>query len=64
MSAIKLLAPTARINLMKACYTMALAVRTGVGIGGLAVRGIYVQAKPPAYYVAEIDVTNEDLYNK
>jgi len=49
---------------MKACYTMALAVRTGVGIGGLAVRGIYVQAKPPAYYVAEIDVTNEDLYNK
>jgi uncharacterized protein (DUF1330 family) len=49
---------------MKTCYTVAVAALTGVGIGGLAVQGIHAQAKPPAYYVAEIDVTNEDLYNK
>jgi uncharacterized protein (DUF1330 family) len=62
--AIKRPAPTARINLMKTCYALALAALTGVGIGGLAVQGIHAQAKPPAYHIAEIDVTNEDLYNK
>src|SRR6516162_5076944 len=56
--------PQARTNLMKTCYMVALAALTGVGIGGLAVEGLHAQAKPPAYYIAEIDVTNEDLYNK
>src|SRR5262245_66369332 len=49
---------------MKTCYAVALAALAGVGIGGLAVQGIHAQAKPPAYHIAEIDVTNEDLYNK
>ena len=49
---------------MKTYYTVALAALTGVGIGGLAVQSIHAQAKPPAYYIAEINVTNEDLYNK
>jgi uncharacterized protein (DUF1330 family) len=49
---------------MKTYTTVALAALTGVGIGGLAVQGIHAQAKPPAYYVAEIDVTNEDVFNK
>ena len=58
-------APKARGSiLMKTHYTVVLAALTGVGIGGLAVQGIHAQAKPPAYYIAEIDVTNEDLYNK
>ena len=49
---------------MKTCYAVALAALAGVGIGGLAVQGIHAQAKPPAYHIAEIDVTNEDVYNK
>jgi uncharacterized protein (DUF1330 family) len=49
---------------MKTCYTLALAALAGAGIGGLLVDGIHAQAKPPTYYIAEIDVTNEDLYNK
>jgi uncharacterized protein (DUF1330 family) len=36
----------------------------GVGIGGLAVQGIHAQAKPPAYYIVEIDVKNEDIFSK
>src|SRR4029453_4615244 len=49
---------------MKTCYAEALGALAGVVIGGLAVQGIHAQAKPPAYHIAEIDVTNEDLYNK
>jgi uncharacterized protein (DUF1330 family) len=49
---------------MKTCYAVVLAALAGAGIGGLAVERLHAQAKPPAYYIAEIDVTNEDLYNK
>jgi uncharacterized protein (DUF1330 family) len=49
---------------MKICYAVVLAALAGAGIGGLTVERIHAQAKPPAYYIAEIDVTNEDLYNK
>jgi uncharacterized protein (DUF1330 family) len=42
-----------------------LAALAGAGIGGLAVQGLHAQTKlPTAFYVAEIDVTNEDVYNK
>jgi uncharacterized protein (DUF1330 family) len=27
-------------------------------------QGIHAQAKPPAYYIAEIDVKNEDVFSK
>ena len=43
-------------------YKIALAVTAGVAIGALAVQGLHAQAKPPVYYVAEIDVTNPDAY--
>jgi len=36
----------------------------GVALGGLAVEGLHAQAKPPVYYIAEIDVTNPDAYAK
>jgi uncharacterized protein (DUF1330 family) len=36
----------------------------GVAIGAFAVQGLHAQAKPPVYYVAEIDVTNPDAYAK
>jgi uncharacterized protein (DUF1330 family) len=36
----------------------------GFGLGAVAVQGLNAQAKPPVYYVAEIDVTNEEAYAK
>jgi uncharacterized protein (DUF1330 family) len=36
----------------------------GVAIGAFAVQGLHAQAKPPIYYVSEIDVTNPDAYAK
>jgi uncharacterized protein (DUF1330 family) len=50
---------------MKTYTTLMLAVLAGAGIGGLAVQGLHAQTKlPTAYYIAEIDVTNEDVYTK
>jgi len=49
---------------MKTYHAVALAMVAGIVIGGVVVEGIHAQARPPAYYVAEIDVTNEDIYSK
>ncbi len=51
---------------MKTLTTLALAALAGAGIGALSVERIHAQsAKPPAaYYVVELDVTNEDIYSK
>ena len=50
---------------MKTYTTIMLAALVGAGIGGLAVQGLHAQTKlPTAYFIAEIDVTNEDVYNK
>ena len=49
---------------MKIQYTVSLATLAGVTIGALAVQGLHAQAKPPVYYVAEINVTNPDAYAK
>jgi uncharacterized protein (DUF1330 family) len=50
---------------MKTYTTVILAALVGAGIGGLAVQGLHAQTKlPTAYYIAEIDVTNEDVYSK
>ena len=49
---------------MKTRYAVALAVVTGFGLGAVAVQGLHAQAKPPVYYVAEIDVSNPDAYAK
>ena len=50
---------------MKTSTTAALAALAGAAIGALAVQGIHAQAKPPAaYHIAEIDVSNEDVFNK
>lgn len=45
-------------------YRVMLAMFAGVGIGGLAVQGIHAQARPPAYYIVEVDVKNEDIFSK
>jgi uncharacterized protein (DUF1330 family) len=49
---------------MKTRYAVALAVVVGFGLGAVAVQGLHAQAKPPIYYIAEIDVTNVDAYTK
>src|SRR6266498_5438804 len=53
-----------REEVMKQQYAMAVALLAGVGIGAAAVQGLHAQAKPPVYYIAEIDVTNLDAYLK
>src|SRR5437588_8883445 len=49
---------------MKSAYKVTVALFAGAAIGGLAIHGLHAQAKPPVYYVAEIDVTNADAYGK
>ena len=49
---------------MKTRYTVTLAAIAGFGLGAVAIEGLHAQAKPPVYYIAEIDVTNLDAYLK
>ena len=49
---------------MKTYLTVSVAMLTGMAIGGFAVQGLKAQAKPPVYYVAEIDTSNLDAYMK
>jgi uncharacterized protein (DUF1330 family) len=49
---------------MRTSYTIAVAMLTGVAIGGLAVQALHAQAKPPAFYVGEIDVTDDAGYQR
>jgi hypothetical protein len=49
---------------MKTKFATGLACLIGVGVGALAVQGIHAQAKPPAYVIAEIEVTHQDGYVK
>ena len=49
---------------MKTHYTVALAMLAGIAVGAVAVQGLHAQAKPPIYYIAEIDVANLDAYTK
>jgi len=49
---------------MKTRYAVGLAAVVGFGLGGVAIQGLHAQAKPPAYAVVEIDVTNQDAFLK
>ena len=51
---------------MKTRTKITLAILASFGLGAAAVEGLHAQAKakPPIYYVAEIDVTNIDAYTK
>jgi len=49
---------------MRTRYMVTLAVVAGFGLGALTVQSLHAQAKPPVYYIAEIDVTNVDAYTK
>jgi len=49
---------------MKTYVTVALAVLSGIAIGGAAIQSLHAQAKPKAYVVVEIDLTNEEAFTK
>jgi len=49
---------------MNTCLTVSLAMLTGMAIGGFAVQGLHAQAKPSAYVVAEIGLTNQEAFLK
>jgi uncharacterized protein (DUF1330 family) len=49
---------------MKTRYAVAFAMFAGFGLGAAAIQGLHAQAKPPAYVVVEIDVTNQDAFLK
>jgi uncharacterized protein (DUF1330 family) len=49
---------------VKTNYKVAIALVAGAVIGGAAVQGLHAQAKPPAYVVAELEVTNQEGFMK
>ena len=49
---------------MKTIYVVTSAMLAGFGLGAVAVQGLHAQAKPPIYYISEIDVSNPDAYGK
>jgi uncharacterized protein (DUF1330 family) len=49
---------------MKVRHTIVLSLLAGAAMGAALVQGLHAQAKPPAYAVAEISVTNEEGFLK
>jgi uncharacterized protein (DUF1330 family) len=49
---------------MRVNHKLALALLAGAAVGALAMQGLHAQAKPIAYVVAEVDVTNEEAFVK
>jgi uncharacterized protein (DUF1330 family) len=49
---------------MRTRYTVAFAVVIGFGLGAVAIQSLHAQAKPPVYYIAEVDVKDVDAYTK
>ena len=49
---------------MKTKYAFALATFGSFALGGIAVQSLHAQAKPPAYVVAEVVISNQEAYAK
>jgi uncharacterized protein (DUF1330 family) len=49
---------------MKTRFTVTLSILAGAALGAAAVQGLHAQAKPPVYYVSEIDVRDVDAWQK
>jgi uncharacterized protein (DUF1330 family) len=49
---------------MKSNYKLAIAMLAGAGLGAAVGQGLHAQAKPLAYVISEIDVTDKDAYAK
>jgi uncharacterized protein (DUF1330 family) len=51
-------------NTMHRHIALGLAMVAGAALGAAAVQGLHAQAKPPIYYISEIDAPNMDAYVK
>jgi uncharacterized protein (DUF1330 family) len=49
---------------MKRFVTPALTLLAGITIGAVVVQGLHAQTKMPGFYIAEINVKNQDAYTK
>src|SRR5262245_15144473 len=49
---------------MKTRYTVALSVLAGAVLGASVIQGLHAQAKPPAFVVAELDISNREAFVK
>src|SRR5689334_17773541 len=49
---------------MRMYFAVAASMTVGMFVGGFAVQGLHAQAKPPIYYIAEIDTAQLDAYMK
>ncbi len=49
---------------MKTRSAVAFALLAGAAIGAVAVQGLHAAANPPAYVVAEIDISDLDAFQK
>jgi uncharacterized protein (DUF1330 family) len=49
---------------MKTRYAVVVSVVAGAALGAAAIQGLHAQAKPRAFVVAEVDVTNQDGFTK
>jgi uncharacterized protein (DUF1330 family) len=49
---------------MKSRFVVAAAMLTSMAVGAAAVEGLHAQAKPPVYFIGEIEVTNPEGYAK
>ncbi len=45
-------------------YQLAMALLVGIGLGAGGVATLHAQAKPPAYLVAEVEVTDAPTYQR
>lgn len=49
---------------MKTYVAISAALLTGMAIGGFAMQGLQAQAKPPAYAVAEFEITDPAVFKE
>jgi uncharacterized protein (DUF1330 family) len=49
---------------MKTRYAVTLAMLAGAALGATAIQVLHAQAKPPAYLVIDVDVTDAELYKQ
>ncbi len=49
---------------MEMKYAVSLSLLAGIALGGTAIQMLHAQAKPPAYVISEIDVTDKEAYAK
>jgi uncharacterized protein (DUF1330 family) len=49
---------------MKMHYAVVLSLLAGAAVGAAAIQTLHAQAKPPVYYVAEIEITNLEGWTK